>query len=341
VAWTELRARYGARSVARLFALYHVPSVLLFVAAVFLEQSGWLAYSAMAGIAAIGIREAVVPGHSWFPRFVEESPMGLVVAFIAPQLGVYAHVQLLAEGLPDTMAQTVAIFGAFTALGAAALGVVQKSPRRALAYLMMSQTGLVAFGIESPSEVAFAGSLLTWQVLAVATSSFAMTVSALEARRGPLSLVEYSGCFSRTPRMAAGFLVMGLASVGFPMTLGFIAEDLLVQGSVEATPALAFVLIGATALNGMNVMRAFFRLFSGQRAHGGEQDLTPRESWALSVVLIVLLLGGTAPSLITSRAFEFVPKHRTEPHAEAPLAQPGAPAGSFPDAPFRAVLGRS
>jgi NADH:ubiquinone oxidoreductase subunit 4 (subunit M) len=104
--------------------------------------------------------------------------------------------------------------------------------------------------------------------------------------------------------MAAGFLMMGLASVGFPMTLGFIAEDLLVQGAVMDQPIFAFILIAATALNGMNVMRCFFKLFSGRRVHTGEPDLTKRESRALSVVLLLLLLGGLAPSAITTREFD-------------------------------------
>ena len=96
---------------------------------------------------------------------------------------------------------------------------------------------------------------------------------------------------------------MGLGSVGFPLTLGFVAEDLLVQGSVQEFPLLSLVLNVATAFNGMNVMRSFFYLFSGVRVHSGEADLTNRESWSLSTVLVVLLLGGLIPGAITSREF--------------------------------------
>lgn len=332
VAWSELQERFPGPGPARVFAIYQVPSIGLFLSAAGFHQAGWLAASGITAALAIGIREAVIPAHSWFPRFVEKAPMGLVVAFVAPQLGVYAHIQMLGQGLPDEVAHAVAITGATTALLAAALGVVQTSARRALAYLMMSQTGLVAFGIEGNSEVAFAGSLLAWQVLAVATSGFAMTVSSLEARRGSLSLAGHTGCFARTPRMAAGFMMMGLASVGFPMTLGFVAEDLLVQGSVDEFPMLALVLIGATALNGMNVMRAFFRLFSGRRVHSGERDLTPREAWALSIVLLTLLLGGVAPGLLTSREFGTPlgeKEHPTVMHAEV-LPNPGELESSTP-----------
>jgi len=313
VAWSELRERFGTRGVARLFALYQGLSGVLFGLAAGLGGLGWLAPSAIALIAAIGLREAVMPGHSWLPRFVERTPMGLVVAYVGPQLGVYAHVELLSQGLPDQWLRWVPIVGASTALLAAALGLVQRSARRALAYLLMSQTGLVSFGLDGASEVAHAGGLLQWQVLAIATSGLAMTLSALEARRGSLDLASHGGCFARTPRMAAGFLFMGLASVGFPLTLGFIAEDLLVQGAVEHFPGLALVLIGATALNGMTVVKAFFRLFSGRRLHTGEHDLTPREAWVLSAVLLGLLVGGIAPGWVTSRELA---RASAPPHAE-------------------------
>ncbi|MEZ6037891.1 MAG: proton-conducting transporter membrane subunit [Planctomycetota bacterium] len=100
-----------------------------------------------------------------------------------------------------------------------------------------------------------------------------MTLAALEARRGPLSLREAGGSFARTPRMAVAFLFLGFASVALPLTLGFVAEDLLVQGSVDEYPQVGFAVIVATALNGMSVMRCF-TLFSGTRRHRGEHDLT-------------------------------------------------------------------
>jgi NADH-quinone oxidoreductase subunit M len=116
------------------------------------------------------------------------------------------------------------------------------------------------------------------------------------------------------------------------LTLGFVAEDLLVQGSVAEYPALAFVLIGATALNGMTVVRAFFRLFSGRSSHMGESDLTTREGWALSIVLLALLVGGIAPSMIVSR--EFGGAHAG---ASSPRDHPGsASLGSAPG--IRAVV---
>lgn len=308
IAWLELRDMKSVASrprIARLFAIYHLPSAVAFGLGAFLLLQQQTAAGVALVLIGIGIREAVIPLHSWFPPFVQYAPLGLVVAFFAPQLGVYAHLELLRGQLPDELAHGVASLGAVTAILAAALGVAQTDARRALAYLVMSQTGLVAFGLDTTSAIAQIGALLTWQVIGVATAGFAMTLASLQARRGELSLRTPSGSFTQAPRMAVAFLFMGFASVGLPLTLGFVAEDLLVQGSVQEFPILAFALIVATALNGVSVMRAFFMLFSGSSRHLGERDLMRREAGTLTVVMATLLLGGLFPGA-TVRGLEKV-----------------------------------
>lgn len=297
VVWRELRTLDGPVRTHRLFAAYHVPSAVLFALGPILISLGAPLAGGVSLFLAISVRESIFPFHSWFPRFVQRAPMGIVVAFAAPQLGVYAHMELLLGGVPESFAYWAAPFAALTAVLAAGMGLAQVDARRALAYLMISQTGLVAFGLQDTSAVAVSGAVLTWQVLALATTGFAMTLAALEGRRGKLKLSEPGGNYARTPRLALAFLFFGLASVGFPLTMGFVAEDLLVQGSINGSPVLALFLIVATALNGMTVMRAFFLLFSGSQTHTGERDLCPRELWIATVVMAVLLIGGIFPAV--------------------------------------------
>jgi NADH-quinone oxidoreductase subunit M len=310
--WLELREIKGTKKVARLFAIYHSPSVFALGVGAVLLSRGEPAAGLVFLLIGIAIREAVVPLHSWFPPFVQYAPMGLVVAFFAPQLGVYAHLELLRDEVPHQLAHGVASLGALTAVVAAAMGLAQTDARRALAFLVMSQMGLVAFGLDTSSPVAQIGALLTWQVIGLATAGFAMTLASLEARRGTLSMRVPGGSFTRTPRMAVAFLFMGFASVGLPLTLGFVAEDLLVQGSVEEFPLLAFALILATALNGVSVIRAFFTLFSGSAKHIGERDLTMREAGALTVLMATLLLTGLFPGGIVRR-LERVTEQEVQP----------------------------
>lgn len=297
--WLSLRERSklgGPRQGAhRVFAFYMLPSGILVLTGAVLLWLGDVGIALLLLAIGIAIREAIVPVHSWFPDLFDRAPLGLVVAFTAPQLGVYAHLRWIAEPLPTDIGQLIALLGAVTAIFAALLGAVQTRARRAVGYLMMSQTALVAFGLETHSQVARTGTLVAWMVSGVAVAGFAMTLAALEARRGPLRLDRPSGSFERVPRLASAFLVLGLASVGLPGTLGFIGEDLLVQGSVHEFPVLALALIVATAINGITVMRSFFMLFMGTREHAGEHDLVRRESLILSLVLASLIAFGVWP----------------------------------------------
>jgi NADH-quinone oxidoreductase subunit M len=85
---------------------------------------------------------------------------------------------------------------------------------------------------------------------------------------------------------------MGLAGVGFPGTLGFVAADLLVDGAIAASPYVGLGVAIAAALNGIAVLRAYFLLFTGARhASTVGLDLGLRERIAV-LTLVVLIIGG-------------------------------------------------
>ncbi|HEB52119.1 MAG TPA: hypothetical protein ENI87_02570 [bacterium] len=300
VARELLRLEGRASAVVRAFRRYQGVSVAAIIVGAIAFASGNPTFGAVMWLLAIALREAILPLHGWLPLFASRAPLGLLVALVAPQPGVYAQLTVCGDITGGALAHDFAIFAALTGIAAAALGVVQTDARRAACWLIISQTGLIAFGLENASLVGRTGAVLSWQVMALGTSGFVMTIAALEARRGTLSLREPGGSFARTPRMAVAFLLLGFASVALPGTLGFVAEDLLVQGSVDEYPLVGFAVVIATALNGINVMRSFFVLFSGTTRHTGEHDLTRLEAGVLSVVLAVLLVGGALPRSLLS-----------------------------------------
>lgn len=296
----QLKRTTELRDEARLFATYQLPSAVLFALGVGLiaaERPEWAALPLVVSFAA---REAVFPLHGWFVRFVEKAPLGVVVAFVSPQLGVYAHLEVLQPHLGSDLAHGTAFVGAISALFAAFLALGQVKARRAAAYLVMSQTGLVAFGLESASPVARSGALLMWFVLSLGSSGFLLAISALAARRGELVVGQSAGQVEQVPRLASATLLLGLATVGCPLTLGFVAEDLLVQGSVIEHPMLALALIGVTALNGITVMRLYFGLFTAGPHRPGERDLGSLEAAMHTLVLGLLVVAGVFPGAILS-----------------------------------------
>jgi NADH-quinone oxidoreductase subunit M len=87
-----------------------------------------------------------------------------------------------------------------------------------------------------------------------------------------------------------------MASVGFPGTFGFLGTELLVDGAVQAFPYVGIAVVIAAALNGIAVVQAYFKLFSGTR-HVSSVPLQvgPRESLVVLTLAVLILGGGLYP----------------------------------------------
>jgi NADH-quinone oxidoreductase subunit M len=141
-----------------------------------------------------------------------------------------------------------------------------------------------------------AGGLALWISTGLSLTGFTLAIAALEARRGELSLKRYSGGYERTPFVAVSFLLLGLASVGFPGTLGFVGEEALAHGAFAETPFRGTLVLVASALNGITVMRCYFGLFCGARTESPlAQSVRLRERVSFVVLVLILLLGGLFP----------------------------------------------
>jgi NADH-quinone oxidoreductase subunit M len=97
------------------------------------------------------------------------------------------------------------------------------------------------------------------------------------------------------PLLAASFLLFGLACAGFPGTLGFVGQEMLVDGAVRSFPALGFLTIVAAALTGLAVLRMYFSLFCGRPGAGAELSLRWREAVVFAGVAAALVVSGLLP----------------------------------------------
>lgn len=254
----------------------------------------------------IVLRKGIIPFHQWLPELFECGPLGHVIAFCAPQVGAYASLRLLAPAAPQELLMTLGAAALVTAVYGACLACGQRSFRGVYAGLFLGQTSLVFAGLQCTSEVGLTGGLALWVSGGLALTGLGLTVWALEARRGRMNLDVYHGGYERSPMLATCFLLFGLTSCGFPGTLGFISEELLLEGTTHAHPHVGILAAVAASINGITVMRTYFRLFCGSRQqHPVSQSMRPRERAAL-LALVVLLLGfGLWPQPFVDNRAEF------------------------------------
>jgi NADH-quinone oxidoreductase subunit M len=314
--WTFLSALADPAHLRqrRLVAVYLGTSTLLFAIGVAvlispasrhtsLESTGmWLIV-----IAAL-LRKGIVPFHAWVPEVFDHGRLGPAILFNAPQVGAYMTVVLIVPRATPEMLRAIALLALGTAVYGAALALVQTSARRACGYLFMSQSALVMAGLDCTSASALVGGLLVWLSAGLAFAGLARCVLVLEARRGRLDLTTYHGGYDRMPVLAITFLAMGLACTGFPGTLGFIGQELLVDGAVEAFPVMGFAVVMASALTGLAVLRMYFSLFCGRpdvQAHSSVRlGLRPREAWTFVALVVTLVVFGVVPRPLVDSRFE-------------------------------------
>jgi NADH-quinone oxidoreductase subunit M len=270
-------------------------------------ENTWLETVAMwLIVVAALVRKGIVPFHAWVPEVFDHGRLGPAILFNAPQVGAYLTVVLIVPRASPDMLRAIALLALGTAVYGAALALVQRSARRACGYLFMSQSALVMAGLDCTSVAALAGGLLVWLSAGLGFAGLARCVLVLEARRGRLDLTSYHGGFDRMPVLAMSFLTVGLACTGFPGTLGFLGQELLVHGAVDVFPVMGLAVVVASALTGLAVLRMYFSLFCGRsdvRAHPSLQlGSRPREAWTFVALVIALIGLGLAPRpLVDSR----------------------------------------
>jgi NADH-quinone oxidoreductase subunit M len=252
-------------------------------------------------VAGAMIRKGIFPAHAWVPALFEHGRLGPVILFSSPQVGTYAVAVLVVPRAPAELLRVIAILSLLTGVYAAAQAVVQRSARRACAYLFVSQSALVMAGLDCTSHEALTGALVLWLSSSIAFAGLGRCLVVLEARRGELDLTRHHGAYERKPLLAASFLLLGLSISGFPGTLGFVGEELLLGGAVGTFPVLGFLVVASSALTGIAVLRMYFSLFTG-RSTEAPIALKGSESFGFVAVVAVLVMTGLVPApLVASR----------------------------------------
>lgn len=292
--WIELSTR---RMPTRVYSAHMTLFILLLVAGQALMSfgGGSIRLSAVASallMSAVLVRGGIAPAHCWMTDLFEHASLGTALLFVTPMVGAYAAARLVLPVAPEWVLHGIVILSLVTALYAAAMTLAQRDARRFFGYLFLSHSSLVFVGLETATPIGLTGALCVWLSVGLSLAGFGLTLRSIEARVGRLSLDRFHGLYGHIPSLAGLFLLTGLASIGFPGTAGFVGAELLVEGAVQVSPFVGIAIVVAAALNGLAVLHAYFRIFTGSR-HVATIDLGIRVPERVAVlVLSALLVGG-------------------------------------------------
>ncbi len=316
---------WGLRSrgrSARGYLFYAVPFIALLLLGWNFASEGSPVWAVGLLLVAIKLCGGIVPLHGWLPTLFQRAGFGTAMLFVLPLIEVVAALRLLLPHAPEWMLNATSIACLITAVYAAGMAVVQHEARRFYAFLALSQTSMVMFAVMSHTATSLTAALCLWISIILSLAGLGFSLRALESRFGPLSLREHHGHYEQAPGLAIGFLIAGLASVGFPGTIGFVPMELLISGSVQQGLGYSIPLVLAAMLNGIAILRAYFALFTGKRPTTSVslQITSPERVGIVIIALLVFLAGWFSPAVVASRhrvADELLEQRQVAP---APLA---------------------
>lgn len=227
------------------------------------------------------------PLHSWLPDAMEGPTP--VSALIHAATMVAAGVYLVASLFPlfaasETALMTVAIVGAFTAIFAASIGLVQKDIKRVLAYSTVSQLGFMMLALGSAGYVAGVFHLTTHAFFKALL--FLAAGSVIHAAHTQ-NIDEMGGLWKKMRTTGILFLIGTLAITGVPLFSGFFSkEEILIAAWVNGNPFLFALALIAAFFTAFYMFRLFFLVFTGEAR--GDQRHSHETPSVMTIPMMVL-----------------------------------------------------
>lgn len=242
------------------------------------------------------------PFHGWVlpflgsPRTSVFLPMFSIQAALVMFLRVYAPIA-------STMVEWEHVLLASAVIGlvyASLLFFGEQRLKRIPGYLFMSHMSLMAMTVAELKEVGIASSMLDAVNVLLATLGLLGVCAVLTSRFGARGVKTPTGLGVFFPELAVCYLICVLSLVGFPGTLGFIEEEVMMGEGVGHHNVLVSLFAVTLTLNGFSSFRLFARVFYGQPLLGRDPEtaLLTRERCVIYCIIFLIVLNGLAPSYV-------------------------------------------
>ncbi len=252
-------------------------------------------------IIGFAVKGPVPPFHTWMPTILMEGPIGMAILLVGLKLGTYGMLRFVLPLLPDASIAWQPVMtwlGVFAILYGGLIALAQVNLRRLLAFASVSHVGLVLLGLFSFKAQSLQGSLMMMVNIGLTSTALMFLTGVLYRRTGSTELSAFGGMARYVPRLAFFFFAIGLATIGTPGTSGFYGEFTIMWGAFEASWMLAAVAVIGVVLSAGYFLWYYERAFFGPAGSSTVKsmiDINPRETFAMSVVLAIVIGIGVYP----------------------------------------------
>ncbi|WRF39626.1 NADH-quinone oxidoreductase subunit M [Helicobacter pylori] len=269
------------------------------------EVKTWLFAAFLIGIA---VKIPLFPLHTWLPYAYSNAPTlgSVMLSALLSKMGTYALLRFLLPLFPELseiyltpiaiVALCMIIYGGF-------LAYAQKDLKTLIAYSSFSHMGVVVLGVFSFNIEGISGAVFMMFAHGVIVMGLFLLAGILEERASSLEIARFGSVAKSAPIFAAFFMIVLMANVGMPLSIGFVGEFLSLLGFFATYPLLAIIAGTSIILSAIYMLTSYKDVFFGNLKTGNNQisvfeDLNAREVGVLSVILALILILGIYPKVL-------------------------------------------
>jgi NADH-quinone oxidoreductase subunit M len=262
-------------------------------------------------MAAFVIKSPLVPFHGWLPDAYREAPpeVAAVLSGVIAKAGTYGMLRIAITKFPDptryyrtgimTLAAITLVYGSILAFRSQTL-------RGVVAYSSLAQSGLIALGLFSGTNLGFDGAVLQMVAHGLISTVLFLLAGAIERRTTTDQFALLGGMAKGRPALATLLMTIGVISLAVPGSASFAGEFLILAGAFQRAWWWAAIGAGSIVLAAMYMLRAISAVLHerrGSTVHDEAFDLRPGEL-ALVIPLVGVLLALSAwPAGISHHSF--------------------------------------
>ena len=257
----------------------------------------WLFIAFFIGLA---IKVPMFPFHTWLPYAHGQAPTigSVILAAVLLKMGTYGFVRLSLPIFPDASVAAifpVAVLSLIMIIYTAMVAYAQEDMKQVIAYSSISHMGVIVLGTFAMNVEGIAGSIFLMISHGIVSGALFMLVGNIYDRKHTKLIREFGGLASVMPKYATIFGIMLMASVGLPLTIGFVGEFLSLLGFYKISPGMTILAGTSIILGAVYMLRLYKESFFGPIVHEANKklnDLNAKELFSLvPLVLVVIWLG--------------------------------------------------
>ena len=261
----------------------------------------------LAFFASFAVKMPMWPVHTWLPDAHVQAPTAgsVVLAAILLKMGGYGFLRFSLPMFPvgsDVMAPLVLWMSAIAIVYTSLVALVQDDMKKLIAYSSVAHMGFVTMGIFAVNQQGVDGAIFQMISHGFISGALFLCVGVIYDRMHTSEIDAYGGLVNRMPAYALIFMFLTMANVGLPGTSGFVGEFLTLIGIFQVNTWVAAVAALGVILSAGYALWLYRRVVFGDLIKESLKtisDMTAREKAIFAPLVVMTLLLGVYPSLVT------------------------------------------